>query len=294
MVVAPALVPSPKGNRIKTDRRDALNLARFLRSGDLVPVYVPDEVSETVRDLTRARFDAKKAERTARQQLGHFLLRHGERYSGRTNWTSTHLDWIRFRRYPHEAQQRVVVDYLQTVEEAGKRVHRLEADIVELVRTWSLFPMIQALQALRGVSVITAATIAAELGDLSRFESAGQLMAYVGLVPSEHSSGERRRQGRLTRTGNSNARWVVVEAAWSYRFSPKMSREIRQRNEVVSPEVKRIAWRAQERLHRKYVRMLARGKNKQQAAAAVARELLGFLWAIAREPRLLADSTPAA
>jgi len=291
MVVAPALVPDAKGNRIKTDRRDAVKLARYLRSGDLVAVYVPDEVSEAVRDLTRARFDAKKAERAARQQLGHFLLRHGERYPGRSTWTAAHMDWIRFRRYPHEAQQRVLVDYLHTVEEAGERVHRLEADIAELVVSWSLFPLVQALQALRGVSVIAAATITAELGDISRFETPRQLMAYVGLVPSEHSSGQRRRQGCLTRTGNSNARWVVVEAAWSYRFSPKMSREIRERNEVVSTEVRRIAWKAQERLHRKYVRLLARGKCNQKAMAAVARELLGFMWAISREPRQLADST---
>lgn len=287
IVVAPSLVPEQKGTRVKTDRRDAMKLAHFLRSGDLTPVYVPDEISEAIRDLVRARFDAKRAERVARQQLGHFLLRHDRRHSGKTAWTASHFEWIRYLRLEHEAQQRVLVDYLHAVEEAGERIRRLESDICELIKSWSLSPLVQALQALRGISLIASATIAAELGDISRFESAQQLMAYVGLVPSEHSSGDSRRQGRITRTGNDNVRWVAVEAGWSYRFTPKMSRDIRKRNEAVTPEVKRIAWKAQQRLHRKYVGLLVRGKNKQQAVTAVARELLGFMWAISRQPKLL-------
>jgi transposase len=288
MVVAPAPVPQQTGRRVKTDRRDAVKLARYLRSGDLTAVYVPDEVSEAIRDLVRARFDAKKAERVGRGQLFHFLLRHGLRYPGKTSWTKTHLEWIRFLRFEHEAQQRVLIDYLHVVEEAAARIQRLEDDIAEQVKGWALCPLVEALQALRGVSLVAAATVAAELGDISRFETARQLMAYVGVVPSERSSGESRRQGRITRTGNHNARWVVVEAAWSYRFSPKMSAQIRKRNEAVSAEVRQIAWKAQQRLYRKYVRLLARGKNKQQAMTAVARELLGFMWAISREPKRIA------
>ena len=177
VVVAPALVPEQKGNRVKTDRRDAAKLARFLRSGDLTPVYVPAEVSEATRDLVRARFDAKKAERVARQQLGHFLLRHDFRYPGRTAWTRTHLDWIRCRKLEHEAQKRVLVDYLHAVEETGDRIRRLGDDISELVKVWSLYPLTQALGALRGIRLVAAATIAAELGDIRRFERPEQLMA---------------------------------------------------------------------------------------------------------------------
>ena len=288
IVVAPSLVPDQKGSRVKTDRRDAVKLARFLRSGDLTAVYVPDELSEAIRDLVRARFDAKRAERTARQQLGHFLLRHDRRYSGKTSWTKTHLEWIGYQRFDHQAQQRVLVDYLQVVEEGAERIQRLVNDIAELVQSWTLYPLVQALQGLRGISLVAAATMTAELGDISRFETATQLMGYVGLVPSEYSTGKKRRQGRITRTGNHNARWVLVEAAWSYRFTPKKSAEIRRRNEPLAPQVSRIAWKAQLRLHRKYVRLLTRGKNKQQAMTAVARELVGFMWAISREPQLLA------
>ena len=183
----------------------------------------------------------------------------------------------------------MLVDYLHAVEETGDRIRRLGDDISELVKVWSLHPLTQALGALRGIRLVAAATIAAELGDISRFERPEQLMAYVGLVPSEHSSGESRKRGRITRTGNHNARWVLVEAAWSYRYTPGMSREIRKRNEVVAPEVQKIAWKAQQRLHRKYVKLVLRGKNKQQAMTAVARELLGFMWAISREPQLLAS-----
>jgi len=288
MVVAPSLVPEKKGNRVKTDRRDATKLAHFLRSGDLTAVYVPDEVSEAIRDLVRARFDAKKAEKVARHQLGHFLLRQGRCYSGKSAWTKAHVDWIRRQQFEHKAQERVLVDYLHTVEEAEERVRRLGGDMAELASAWSLYALVQALQALRGVSFVAAVSLAAELGDISRFEHPGQLMAYVGLVPSEHTSGNSRHQGRITRTGNRNARWIVVESAWSYRFRPNMGAEIRKRNEAVSPEVRRIAWKAQERLNGKYRRLLARGKNQQRAMAAVARELLGFMWAISKEPKLLA------
>jgi transposase len=288
VVVAPSLVPTRSGDRVKTDRRDAARLARFLRSGDLTEVHVPDEATEAMRDLERARDDARKAERAARHQLGKFLLRHGRRYGGRTAWTQKHLKWVREQHFEHEAQQRVLEDYLRTVEEQGERVARLTRSVVELVETWRLRPLVKALQALRGISVLSAVVLAAELGDLMRFDTAPRLMSYLGLVPSEHSSGEGRSLGRITRAGNGHARRILVEAAWAYRFRPRQSRAIFLRSMAVSPAVRSIAWRAQERLCAKHRKLIARGKNGNKVAAAIARELAGFVWSIAREPQLLA------
>lgn len=289
-VIAASLVPVRSGDRVKTDRRDAVKLARFLRSGDLTEVHVPEPATEAMRDLERCRDDAKHAERRARHQLGKFLLRHGRIYAGKTAWTGLHLEWIRKQTFEHEAQQRVAVDYLKAVETETERVTRLTKDIGELVESWSLAPLVKALQALRGVQLVTAVVIAAELGDFARFRTAPEFMAYLGLVPSEHSSGDSKRRGRITRTGNGHVRRVLVESAWSYRFRPRMSPGIRQRNNGVAEPVRKIAWKAQERLHRRYQRMQGRGKNKQQTVVAIARELAGFVWAIGREPRLLDDA----
>jgi len=288
-VVAPSLIPVRAGDRIKTDRRDAEKLARFLRSGDLTEVHVPDQATEAIRDLERARDDAKRAERAARQQLGRFLLRHGRRYEDGTKlWTKKHLDWIRRQRIDHEAQNRVLVDYIETVESLQERVDRLTNAIAELVEGWHLAPLVKALQAFRGVKLLTAVIIAAEVGDIRRFNSASRFMGYLGLVPSEHSSGESRVRGRITRTGNKHVRRVLIEAAWAYRFQAAMSPEIRQRNKAVAPEVRRIAWKAQERLCRRYRSMIARGKPQQKVVTAVARELAGFIWSAARQEKLLA------
>jgi transposase len=289
MVVAPSLVPRKSGDRVKTDRRDAVKLARFLRSGDLTEVQVPDTATEAMRDLERCREDAKRAERTARHQLSKFLLRQGRIYDGKTAWTGMHLDWVRGQVFELEAHNRVLIDYVQAVENATARVERLTKDIVELIETWSLRPLVKALQALRGVQVISAVILAAELGDFARFASAPALMAYLGLVPSEHSSGETQKRGRITRTGNGHVRRILVESAWSYRHRPTMSPTIRKRNEGVAPQVQAIAWKAQHRLHRRYQKLLGRGKNKQQTVTALARELAGFVWSIARQPQLLAS-----
>ncbi len=288
IVVAPSLIPKQAGDRVKTDSRDAVKLARFLRSGDLTPVHVPDEHTEAMRDLERAREDAKRAERSARNVLSKFLLRHGCRYSGKSRtWSSSYLDWIRTLHFEFEAQQRVLVSYLHAVEQATERVVQLTGDIAEMVETWSLKPLVKALQALRGVQLVSAVTIAAELGEMSRFTRAPQLMAYLGLVPSEHSSGGTTRRGAITRTGNQHVRKILVESAWSYRHKASMSYEIRRRNEGVSEQVREIAWKAQQRLHRRYQRLQGRGKNKQQTITALARELAGFIWAIGRQPVLL-------
>jgi transposase len=288
-VVAPSLIPKQAGNRVKTDRRDAEKLARFHRSGDLTAVHVPDAATEAMRDLERAREDAKRAERVARHQLTKFMLRQGRHYTGKTAWTGMHLDWIRNQKFDHEAHNRVLADYVQAVERATERVALLTKDIEELVESWSLKPLVKGLQALRGIQMISAVIIAAEIADFARFTSAPELMGYLGLVPSEHSSGASKTRGPITRTGNSNVRRILVEAAWSYRHSAKMSQGIRKRNQGIAEPVQAIAWKAQRRLHSRYQHLTARNKTKQQTVTAIARELAGFVWAIARQPILVAN-----
>lgn len=292
-VIAPSLVPRD-GRRVKTDRRDACKLAHFLRSGDLVAVHVPEAATEAMRDLVRARDDAKNAERAARHQLDKFLLRHGRIWAGKTKWTAAHGAWVCQQQFAEAAAQRVRDDGVAAVEQASRRVAQLTEDIAELVPTWSLRPLVVALQALRGVQIVSAAILAAEIGDYERFRSPRQLMSYLGLVPSEHSSGGSRRQGRITRTGNSHARRILVEAAWSYRFRARLTKPIATRQEPVAPRVREIAWKAQQRLHRRYVRLTSRGKSKQQTITALARELAGFVWAIAQEKDLLKEPLSAA
>jgi transposase len=282
-VVAPSLVPKTAGDRVKTDRRDAVKLARFLRSGDLTEIHILDEQTEAMRDLERARDDAKRAERVTRHQLSKFLLRHGRIYAGKKSWCEKHMDWIRGQQFECEAHNRVLVEYVRAVDEVSVRVERLTKDIMELVEHWHLKPLVHALQSLRGVKTLTAVILAAELGELTRFSTAPQLMGYLGLVPSEHSSGQSRQRGGITRTGNGHVRKALVESAWSYRFRPTMSSAIRKRNEGVAPEVQAIAWKAQQRLHGRYKKLLGKGKNKQQTVTAVARELAGFVWAIGQQ-----------
>lgn len=289
IVIAPSLVPVQAGCRIKTDRRDAVKLAHYLRSGDLTKIHVPDETTEAMRDLERARDDAKQAERVARHQLSKFLLRHGRIYSGKTSWNATHHAWIAQQVFPQAAQQRVLTDGLAAVEQATARVEDLTKALRELSASWSQAPLVTAFQALRGIEMVSAVTLAAEIGDFGRFARASDLMAFVGLVPSEQSSGGSRRQGRITRTGNGHVRRILVEAAWHYRRLPRMSKAIRERNARVSAGVRGIAWKAQLRLHKRMNRLLGRGKPSNQAVIAVARELAGFVWAIAREEVLLAS-----
>jgi transposase len=282
IVVAPSLVPSKAGDRVKTDRRDARRLAHFLRSGDLTEVYVPDEAVEAIRDLERARDDAKCAERVSRHQLSKFLLRH-DRHWDYTTWTKKHRDWIRTQKFAYPAQQRVLEDYLKAVEDAAERVERLTAQAEALVEETVLAPLVKALQAFRGISVVSAVTIAAEVGDLRRFATPGQFMSYVGLVPSEDSTGKRRRQGRITRCGNAHLRRILVEAAWHYRHVPVMSKELRRRNQGVAEAVRSIAWEAQKRLNKRLYHLIHAGKSVQKAVTAMARELAGFIWAVGQE-----------
>ena len=283
-VVAPTLVPVKAGDRVKTDRRDALKLARSYRAGDLTPVWVPDAAHEALRDLVRAREAAKKDQLRARHRLGKFLLRQGRRPPTAMHaWTQAHLAWVKSAvHFDHAAQEATLLDYLHEVEHAADRITRLEGAITAAVDTAPIHmrAVIEALQALRGIALVSAVTIASEVGELSRFTKPRQLMGYSGAVASEHSSGERTRRGGITKAGNAHLRRVVVEAAWAYRHRPAVGPTLRKRQAPVSPEVKEIAWKAQHRLHARYRTLTARGKCQQHAVTAIGRELLGFIWAI--------------
>ena len=282
-VIAPTLVPMKAGDRVKTDRRDAERLARSYRSGDLTPVRVPDEGSEALRDLVRAREAAKQDQLRARHRLNKFLLRSGQRPAqGVKAWTLGYMAWVRQLRFPQIAREVTRLDYLHEVEHMAERVKRLEQAIAEAVKLAApeLQEVIKGLQALRGVAQISAVTIAAELGNISRFEGARQLMAYSGTIPSEDSSGQRTRRGNITKTGNAHLRRIAIEAAWSYRLRPGIGPALRKRQEGVAEPIKEIAWKAQQRLHRRYMRLAGAGKDQRKIITAVGRELLGFIWAI--------------
>jgi len=284
-VVAPSLVPRKPGERVKTDRRDALKLARCYRAGDLTPVWVPDAAHEALRDLVRAREAARGDLLRARHRLSKFLLRHGWRRpeSIKSPWTNAHLEWIKTKvHFEQPAQEIVLTDYVHQVEHLVARIERLDQAVLEAARSVppAMRAVIESLQALRGVAQVTAVSIVAELGEISRFAKARQLMGYSGLVPSEDSSGERKRRGAITKTGNAHLRRVIVEAAWAYQFRPWLGGYLLKRQVGLSEEVKEIAWKAQHRLHARYRKLLAQGKNKPQIVTAVGRELLGFVWAI--------------
>jgi transposase len=283
-VVAPTLVPVKAGDRVKTDRRDALKLARSYRAGDLTPVWVPDATHEALRDLVRAREAAKKDQLRARHRLGKFLLRHGRRPpTPMKAWTQAHLTWVKSAvHFEQAAQEATLVDYIHEVDHVAARIGRLEAAIDAAVEAAParLRAVIDAVQALRGVALVTAVTLAAEVGEFSRFATPRQLMGYSGAVASEHSSGERIQRGGITKTGNAHLRRVIVEAAWAYRHRPTVGATLRKRQATVSAEVQAIAWKAQHRLHGRYRTLTARGKCKQQVITAIGRELVGFIWAI--------------
>lgn len=282
-VVAPTLVPVKPGDRVKTDRRDALKLARSYRAGDLTAVWVPDAAHEALRDLVRAREAAKKDQLRARHRLGKFLLRQGRRPAPPMHaWTQTHLAWVKTVHLAHAAQEATLLDYLHEVEHMAERLTRLERAIDEAIQTAParMRAVIEALQALRGIARVTAVTIVAEVGELSRFATPRQLMGYSGAVASEDSSGKRIRRGGITKAGNAHLRRVVIEAAWAYRHRPAVGAALRKRQALVSADVTAIAWKAQHRLHARYRHLTARGKCRQQTVTAVGRELLGFIWAI--------------
>ena len=283
VVVAPSLIPRRPGEHIKTDRRDALSLARLFKNGELTSVWVPDEAQEAMRDLERCREDFKHAERRVRQRLTSFLLRHGRHYGGRSRWSQAHFRWLETQRFDHPAQQIVFQEYVDAVQEAQGRIKGLDQALLHTLEEWSREDETRGLMALRGVNTLTAITTLAKLGDLTRFDSPRQLMAFVGLVPSEHSSGSRQQRGAITKAGNAHVRRVLVEAAWCYRFPARKTAVLQRRAEKTAPAIQAIAWKAQKRLCGRYGRLNARGMPKNKVCTAIARELLGFMWAIAWE-----------
>jgi transposase len=282
-VVAPSLIPKKAGDRVKTDRRDAMQLARLARSGDLTTVYVPKVEDEAIRDLSRAREDTLGDLKDAKLRLKAFLLRHDIRYTGQANWRPAHLRWLSEVVCPTPAQQIVFQEYVRAVNEHMERLQRLEQELQDQVKAWRLHPVVEALQALRGVQCTVAVTMVAEIGDLSRFDTPRALMKCLGLIPSEYSSGVRRQQGSITKAGNTHARRALVEGAWAYRYPAKVSRHLQLRLEKQPKIIQDISWKAQVRLCKRYRKLIARGKHANVVTVAIARELAGFMWAIAKE-----------
>jgi transposase len=283
IVAAPSLIPKKPGDRVKTNRRDATSLAKLLRSGDLTAVWVPDRGHEAMRELTRARETAMMDLRRKRQQLSAFLLRHGLHYPVmRRTWTKAHMNWLASQKLEHVQERIVFEEMMLGIREAQDRLQRLDDAIRAAVPDWSLAEVVTALMAMRGLDLVAASTFLAEIGDLSRFQTPRELMAYLGLVPSEESTGDTIKRGPITKTGNKRARRMLVECAWSYRHPPRVGRDKQERVAAAPRAVREIAWKAQHRLHNRYRSLIKRGKLKTVANTAVARELAGFLWAVNR------------
>jgi transposase len=280
-VIAPSLVPKRAGDRVKTDRRDCLRLAELARAGELRAVWVPDPADEAVRDLARAREDAVQARTQARQQLKSFLLRHEVRYPRKTSWSKSFYRWLATLSFARAETQTAFTEYWQAITSADERVTRLTTALVNAINGWRFQSVVEALQALRGIDQLSAIGLVAEIGDSGRFSHPRQLMAYLGLVPSEHSSGERTVRGSITKAGNAHARRLLTEAAWNYRFKPRIGYRAQQRAEDLPQAIRDIAWKAQVRLTARFARLKARGVQVNKVCVAVARELSGFVWAIA-------------
>ena len=281
-VVAPSMTPKRAGDRVKTDKRDARKLARLLRAGELRAVYIPEPTDEAIRDLCRARTDAVDDRRRSRHRLKGFLLRHGYRYQGKSAWSAAHQRYLRELVLPHPAMKVILEEYLISIEAAGERIERCEAAMRELLEKWRLKPAVQALMAMKGFQIVAAMILVSELGAIDRFTHPRQVMAYLGLVPSENTSSDKRRQGAITKCGNAHARWLLVECAQHYAPPPKVSKELSRRQEGQAREVRAISWRAQNRLHRRYTRLMARRLQRNKAIVAIARELCGFIWELLR------------
>ena len=282
-VIAPSLIPKRPGEHVKTNHRDAITLARLHRAGELTPIWVPDPGHEAIRDLVRAREAAMEDLREKRQHLQSFLLRHGRIYPGLRPWTLVHARWLSNLTFEHPAQYLVLREYRQAIEDAEARLERLTQQVANVVSTWSMAPVVEAYQAMRGVAFLTAVTFVAEIGDVRRFETPRRLMAYLGLVPSERSTGEQVRRGSITKAGNPRARRVLIEGAWTYRYPARLSRSLQVRQESLPKIVRAIAWKAQVRLCARYRRLTAAGKRQTLVTTAIAREMAAFLWAIGHE-----------
>lgn len=281
IVVAPSLIPAKKGDRVKTDKRDARKLARCLRSGDLEGINIPDPADEVIRDLCRARTDAVDDSVRNRQRLLSFLLRNGHLYTGRSHWTEAHMRYLRELVLIDPVQKLILEEYLQAVDAGENRVKGIEDHIRQKMLTWDRLPFVKAIQGMKGFQFISSMVVASELGDLTRFEHPRKLMAYLGLVPCEDTSGDHRRQGSITKCGNSHVRWMLVEVAGSYRYAPKVSKELSVRQEGLSGPIKALSWRAQKRLNKRYARLTMRRLHHNKIKVAIARELCGFIWELA-------------
>jgi transposase len=282
VVIAASHTPTKKGLHVKNDRRDALELARLHRSGDLTPIWVPDEAHEAIRDLVRARITAMEMVMRYRQHLQGFLLRHGRIYQGKTRWSKAHLRWIREQKFEHAAHHILIEENLAAIRDSEDRLVRLEQQIVNLLPSWTLAPVVQAIQAMRGISVMAAVILVSEIGDFNRFAHPRQLVSYLGLAPSEHSSGNKISRGPITKAGTARGRRVLIEGAWAYRLPARVGKKIAARHDGLTKDVLDIAWKGQIRLCKKYRSMSARGKNKNVVVTAIAREMAGFIWEIAR------------
>jgi transposase len=282
-VVAPSLIPKKPGDKIKTDKRDAIKLTRLLKNCDLEPIYVPEPEDEAIRDLSRARERAMNDLCDAKYQLKALLLRNHINYDGKANWSLKHMRWLTDMVLPFPAQQIVLQEMIQTVSERAERLKRLDNELLHQVKLWRYYPVVKAIQAMRGVRLLVATGVVAELGDLTRFDHPRKLMSYVGLVPGEHSSGGRRKVGSITKCGNGRARRLLIEGAHSYRFPANISHDLQIRQEGLSKEIIDIAWKSQLRLCKRYQRLMKRGKHYNVAITAIAREMIAYVWAIARE-----------
>ena len=282
LVAAPSLIPKQPGSPFKTDKRDSRNLARLLRSGELTAVYVPEPTDEAIRDLCRARTDAVDDLRRCRLRLKSFLLRHDYRYQGKANWSQPHMRYLRELVLPHPAMKAILEEYLQGIDAAHQRVQRIEASMLTLLETWRLKPAVKALMAFRGFQLVAAMITVSELGDIHRFAHPRQLMTYLGLVSVEHSSGPKQHLGSISRCGNGHQRWLLTECAEHYLLPPKVSKELSCRQEGQPPEVRALSWKAQNRLHLRFTRLLGRRMQRNKAKVAIARELCGFIWALLR------------
>jgi transposase len=283
IVAAPSLIPKKPGDRVKTNRRDAIGLAKVLRAGELTAVWVPDERHEAMRDLSRAREAARKDLKGKRQQVSSFMLRLGRHYPGKKTWGRAHMNWLMLQKLEHREQRIVLEELLGAVRQESERVERLEQAIRDAVPEWSLAEVVTALQAMRGIDLVGAVTVLAEIGDLSRFQNPRELMGYLGLVPSESSTGDTVNRGGITKAGNGRARRILVEAAWSYRYPPRVSREKQIKVQAAPRAVREITWKAQIRLCGRFRSLTRKGKRPTVVATAIARELAAFIWAINRE-----------
>jgi len=284
VVVAPSLIPKRPGDKVKTNRRDAVGLARLLRANELTPVWVPDGRHEAMRDLTRARETAMLELRSKRQQVSALLLRQGRSYpESKKTWSKAHTSWLASQKFDYPEQRLVFEEMMLALRQAQERLERLEQAIRAAVPDWSLAEVVTGLMAMRGLDLISAATFLAEIGDLSRFQTSQQLMAYLGLVPSEESSGDTIKRGSITKAGNRRARRMLVECSWSYQHPPRVGIVKQHKVDAAPPAVREIAWKAQCRLYRRYRALIRKGKLKTVVITAIARELAGFIWAVSRQ-----------